>query len=136
MAKENTKPVDLSQFDAAIRKQDEGILVPIMGMDGKTPLGFSIRIAGPDSERARAAGEAMTDELIENESLGRLTAKQSAERGIRYLAKVTVGWEPYIMLDGQELAYSEEAAVKLYQRFAFIKEQLDRKGGRAAFLKE
>lgn len=136
MSKETAKPLDLAQFDAAIRKQDEGILVPIMGMDGKTPLGFSIRIAGPDSDRARAAGEAMTDELIESENIGRLSAKQSSERGIRYLAKVTIGWEPYIVIDGKEMAYSEENAVMLYQRFAFIKEQLDRKGGRAAFLKE
>jgi hypothetical protein len=129
MSKKEVAPVDLAQFDAAVAKQEEGILVPILGMDGKTSLGFSIRVAGPDSKRAKDAQEELADELIESENLTRLQAREVADRGYRYLAKVTMGWEPAIVLDGQEMAYSEENAEKLYRRFNFIKEQVDRAAG-------
>lgn len=129
MTKKEIAPVDLAQFDAAVAKQEEGILVPILGMDGKSSLGFSIRVAGPDSKRAKGAQEELADELIESENLTRLQAREVADRGFRYLAKVTMGWEPAIVLDGQEMIYSEENAEKLYRRFNFIREQVDRAAG-------
>lgn len=133
---EKKAPVDLAQFDTAVQKQDEGILVPILGMDNRTSLGFSIRVAGPDSARAKAAQEALADELIEQQNMSQLSAAQIAERSVRYVAKVTMGWEPNVVLDGQQLAYTEENAAKLYVRFNFIKEQVDRAGGsRARFTK-
>ena len=138
MAKRTTpsEPVDLSSFDGMVQRQEEGILVPIMGPDGKSPLGFSIRVAGPDSARAREAQEELADELIEQEVATRLAARDMADRGFKYLSKVTLGWEPSIKLDGAELAYSEENAEKLYRRFNFVKEQVDRAAGsRARFTK-
>ena len=143
MAKTEKQPVDLAQFDEAVKKQGAGILVPILGMDGRTPLGFSIRVAGPDSDRAKQAQDDLSEELIDQQNMARMSARDAAQRGLRYLAKITMGWEkadgsdgPAIVLDGEALAYSEENAVKLYQRFAFIKEQVDRAAGsRARFLK-
>jgi len=124
-----TEPVDLASFDEMVQRQEEGISVPIMGPDGKSPLGFSIRVAGPDSSRAKEAQEDLADELIASENLTRLQAREVAERGLRFLAKVTLGWEPAIILDKQELAFSEENAIKLYTRYNFIKEQVDRAAG-------
>jgi hypothetical protein len=136
MSKTESKPVDLSAFDGAMKLQEEGLLVPIVGMDGKTPLGFSVRIAGPDSERAIAAQEAMGNELIEREDISTLSAKDRRASMVRYLARVTMAFEPYVAIGGQQLSYSEENAVKLYSQYPFIREQVDRSAGkRAAFLK-
>lgn len=128
---------DLSSFDIAMKRQEEGILIPIVSMDGKTPLGFSIRVAGPDSERAIAAGEAMGNELIERENLATLTSKDRRESMVRYLARVTLEFVPCVLIDGKEFSYSEENAVMLYSRYPFIREQVDRSASkRAAFLKD
>lgn len=128
--------IDLSSFEDAIQKQEKGIDVPILGMDGKTPLGLTIRVAGPDSDRAQRAQEELADELIEQENMTRLNARDAAKRGIKYLARITIGWTPDVVLDGQELAYSPENAEKVYTRFRFIREQVDRAAGnRARFIK-
>ncbi|MDJ1465655.1 hypothetical protein [Nitratireductor sp. GZWM139] len=135
-AKTEKKAVDLSSFDDAKAKHEAGIEIAIVGPDGKTPMGFSIRAAGPDSERAQIAQEELADELIEQENLTRLKAREAAQRGIRYLAKLTMGWVPNIILDGQELEFSEENAEKLYRRHRFIREQVDKAAGnRARFTK-
>lgn len=128
--------VDLSTFDEAIKKQEDGIPVPIVGMDGKTDLGFSIRVAGPDSERAMLAKEELGDKMISEERFGAVSAKEAVANGIQYLAKITIGWEPAIKLDGKEMEYSVENAVKVYTRFNFIREQVDLAAGkRSRFIK-
>lgn len=128
--------LDLSSLDEAIRKQDEGIAVEIKGLDGKTPLGLVVKVAGPDSQRAQAAQEELADELIAEENLGRMSAGEATRRGIRYLARITLGWEPAVTLDGKEMGYSVENAEALYTRFRFIREQVDKAAGnRARFTK-
>lgn len=135
MTDKTNAPIDLSGFDAAIQAQEEGILVPIKGMDGKTDLGLSIRVAGPDSDRARQAQQELSDELIAEEKLN-LSAGEIVERSIRYVAKITLGWEPAIKMDGKEMAYSEANAVKLYTKYNFIYEQVNKAAGnRANFTK-
>ena len=130
-----TKAIDLSDIEASISRQDEGIDVALVGLDGKTPLGITIRVAGPDSARAIAAQEAQTDELLERQDASKPTAKQLAERGVAYLARVTIGWSPNIVIESEERAYSEENAVLLYTRLRFIREQVDRAAGnRARFM--
>ncbi len=130
-----TESIDLSAIEAAISRQDEGIDVPILGLDGKTPLGITIRVAGPDSARAIAAQEAQTDDLLERQDANKPTAKQLAERGIAYLARVTLDWSPVVKVDGEDRAYSVENAELLYRKFRFIREQVDRAAGnRARFM--
>lgn len=148
MAKSQTQAVDLAQFDAAVQRQEDGILVPIVSMDGKTPLGFSIRVAGPDSARSTEALDAIQQELIEEASLDLPKPSDNAHRRLRYFAKVTMDFVPdarddgttpdyAIVLDGEPLPFSEENAAKLYQRFRFIYLQVAAKADtRAAFLKD
>lgn len=124
------EPADLSAFDGFVAKQNEGFPVDIVGPDGKTPLGYTIRIAGPDSEKAMKARELLSDELADREEIKKLYAAEINARGIRYLAMITIGWEPSVKMDGRELEFSEENAVALYQRFAFIRDQVDAKAGR------
>jgi hypothetical protein len=132
-----TAGVDLAQFDDAVKRQNDGIEIEIKSMDGKTPLGFSIKVAGPDSDVATKAQEELADQLIEDGDISRLKAREAADQGIKYLARITLGWAPAIVLDGQKLEYSPANAEKLYRRFKFIREQVDRAAGkRAAFLKK
>lgn len=147
--KKNTspaEPVDLSKFDDAVKRMEDGILVPIVSMDGKSPLGFSIKVAGPDSERAQQALNDIQQELIEEGSDQPATSADVALRRMKYFAKVTIDFVPderpdgttpdvAVKLDGEPLPYSEENASKLYQRFRFILQQVQLKADtRAAFL--
>ena len=132
---ETAAVVDLAQFDEAVKRQNDGVKVDIKSMDGKTPLGFWIRVAGPDSERAIKAQEEMADELIEEGSASPTSAAERDRRGRRHLAKITMEWGPKIILDGAELTCSVENAEKLYSRFRFIRDQIDvPAGNRARFL--
>lgn len=137
--------LDLSAFDAAIKRQEQGIEVDILGPDD-TPIGLKIKVAGPDSQRAQKAEEELTDELLAemaDDPAGgrkvrrRAKAADAMKRNIRYLARLTMGWEPPVALDGKPpMAYSIENAEELYTRFRFIREQVDAAGGnRARFTK-
>ncbi|MFM2129058.1 MAG: hypothetical protein RL477_604 [Pseudomonadota bacterium] len=121
--------VDLSAIEASIRRQDEGIVVDIMGPDGKTPLGLRIRVAGPDSARAVAAQDALTDELLAAQNDGKPTAATYSARRVRWLAKLTLSWEGKVRFDGAEHEFSEAAAAALYERFPFVLNQIDRAAG-------
>lgn len=126
--------VDLSAIEASIRRQDEGIVVDILGPDGKTPLGLKIRVAGPDSARARDGLEDLTDELATGGGTGTTTKAERRDHGLRYLAKMTIGWEGQVKFDGVVQDFSEQAALALYRRFKFIASQVDNAAGdRARF---
>lgn len=128
-------PVDLAEFDKLTKAQEDGIDVEIKGPDGKTPLGFSIKIAGPDSERRKKAVQAIMDERIEDEDLDAPTAADNAENVKRVTAAATISWTSFI-LDGSEYPCTEDNALALYSRFAWMYEQVLAKGARrSAFTK-
>jgi len=126
---------DLAQFDSIQGLQEEGIDVAIKGPDGKTDLGFSIRVAGPDSTRQKAAILKLRDERLESDDITPLSSEQITERQLRGLAMSIISWTPF-KLDGVEPRFSEGAAMKLFKRFPWIREQVETKAGsRLAFLK-
>lgn len=139
-------PIDLSNFDGMVARQESGLLVPIYGPDGKSRLGFSISVAGPDSDRALKALDEIQQDLIAQASLEPATASDIAQRRIQYFAKVTLAFVPdqrpdgttpdfAMKFDGAPLPYTEENAVKLYNRYRFILSQVQAKADtRAAFL--
>ncbi len=131
------KKADLSAFGAAVKRQNEGIEVEIIGPDGETPTGLKIRIAGPDSARAQRAQEQLADDLIAKQVDGKIKAADATKRGTAYLAKITLGWTPEVITDGEEeFAYSEEAAARLFTKYRYLREQVDRAAGdRARFTK-
>lgn len=124
--------LDLSGFDAAAKRHEEGIVVDIIGPDGETPSGLKIRVAGPDSQRARKAQEDLAASLIAQENIGKPKASETTRRGIEFLARITLGWEPAVKIDGKEMVYSVENAEKLYGRYSFIRDQVDRAAGKRA----
>ena len=140
MTEQQKGALDLSAFDAAVKRQEQGIEVDILGPDGETPIGLKIKVAGPDSQRAQKAQEELADGLLEKQArkgkIARVKPAEARKRGIMYLARVTIGWSPAVKLDGKELAYSVENAERLYTALPFIREQVDEAGGdRARFMK-
>lgn len=128
---------DLASFDSAIEAQEGGLEVEIRGPDGKQlgPNGWRIRIAGPDSKRFRDASAAITQERIDSENAIELTAEDIQKNAVRILAKCTLGWTPIIM-GGKEIECTEANARKIYEKYSFVREQLERKAGnRRAFFR-
>lgn len=125
---------DLDVFDDLQKRQNAGIDVPISGPDGKS-LGFSIRVAGPDSDLQRQAEEDIVNERIERQDGSSMKAADLAEARLRALARVTLGWGEF-RRGGAVYPYSYENAVKLYRDLPFIRDQINAKAGsRAAFMK-
>ena len=123
---------DLSQFDALQAAQEAGLDVEIRGPDNKK-LGFTIRIAGPDSVRQRRAIEKMAAERLASDDPTPLSPAELFDRQTRGLAIATISWTPF-KLDGTVYELNEENAYKLYTRFAFIRDQVaERAGRRSAF---
>lgn len=123
---------DLSRFDALQAAQEAGIDVEIRGPDNKK-LGFSIRIAGPDSTRQRRAIEKMAAERLASDDPTPLTAAELYDRQTRGLASSTISWTPF-KLDGGIYELTEESAYALYVRLPFIRDQVaERAGRRSAF---
>ena len=126
-------PKDLAEFDSLQKNQDEGIEVKIKDPNGQD-VGITIKVAGPDSERQRKAIEKLQNERLQSEDVLPMTAEDLARQQVRGLAMSVMGWTP-IILGGEELKYSEENAIKLFNRFPFIRDQVQAKAGkRAAFL--
>lgn len=126
MAKKRKAPDDLSELDEIIRLQEEGLLVQIMHMDGVTPLGFGIYVAGPDSERAVEARRQMSIEAADRESLEPLTPEERFIQATKYLSRISIRFWGRAKLDGRVLSDSEDDFFALYKRFRFIREQVDR----------
>lgn len=127
------KTLDLSRFDSLTKAQEDGIDVQINGPDGK-PLGFTIKVAGPDSARQKAAQQAMVDERLQRQVATPPTAEEIDTSSRKLLASSTMGWDEF-ELDGAPYQFSVENAAALYERFPFIREQVDRAAGnRARFL--
>jgi hypothetical protein len=125
---------DLSAFDGLKEAQENGIDVEIKDPTGR-PIGVAIKIAGPDSERQRKAIQALTNERLNNEDAATATAEDIERNTLKILASSVISWTP-IVLDGSDLPCTEENAIRLFSRFPFIREQVEKRAGkRAGFLK-
>lgn len=96
---------------------------------------ITITLLGKDSDVFIKATNANTNRILKQGGRAKITAEGSRADGIAVLARCTVDWDG-IKVEGEELACTYENAVKLYDRFGFIREQVDEFiGDRANFLK-
>ena len=70
---------DIGSFDALTKAQDDGIDVPIVHPVTREPIGLTIRVAGPDSERQRAARRMITNARLQTRSMKLPTAEELEE---------------------------------------------------------
>jgi hypothetical protein len=120
--------VDLSRYDALQQNQEAGLDIEIRDPSGKK-LGFSIRVAGPDSTRQRKAVEKMAADRMASEDPTPLTPAELYDRQTRGLAIATLSWSPF-KLDGGIYELTENSAYALYNRFPFIRDQVNERAGR------
>lgn len=127
------EPVDLADFDSMQTAQEDGVDVVIKDPRGKD-LGFTIRVAGPDSDRQKDAQQSFVDQRIADQKSGPFDSDELIALSIHVLAASTIDWSPFVM-DRKPLEYSYENAKRLYLRFPFIRDQIQAAAGsRARFL--
>lgn len=123
-------PADLSEFDPYVQAQEQGLPVEILGPDNESPIGFSIILPGPESNRVQEARDQMQKDLLARESTDPLTPGEQYEQGTRFLARCCIKFLGAAKLDGKILQDTEDDFYKLFVRFRFIRQQVDVKIGR------
>jgi len=123
------KPFDLGQIDtiAACNKPFElEIVHPI----SKEKTGVFISVVGKDSDAYRGRIKAIANESLARDAFAGQRGKvdipnidKMETKNIDSLVAATVGWRN-VVLDGEELAFSAEAARKVYQRILPVREQV------------
>lgn len=129
--------MDLSNFDLTGSEELElrhpGTGLPLENDEGEA---MTITLVGIDSSEWRQAQRKLTNRRLSLARKGQqsaLDADALEEEGIDTLVACTKGWAG-IQLDGEPLPFSAENARKLYTRFVWIREQVDRfVGNRANF---
>lgn len=132
--KKTAKPVvDLAEYDSLQTKQEEGLDVEIKDPAGR-PIGFTIKVAGPDSERQRDAQQGFVDQRVASMKTGSFDSDELKALHLHVVTESTIGWSEFV-LDGKKFPFSVENAKVLYVRFPWIREQVDLvAGSRARFL--
>ncbi len=108
---------DLDAFAALTQSQIDGLSVEIMAPDGK-PVGLTIVIAGPDSDRVIEAQRAAVDRRDSEWD----TKKQAAENKAVVAASV-LSWSPLPVLGGQTLECTPENVLRVLNAIPFIYDQ-------------
>lgn len=122
-------PTDLSELDQLVAKQAAGVVIDVYNMDGRSPLGFGILIAGPDSDQATEARNTMQSEIQALLASGEVDDVDPAQREVvelNYLARISKEFIGKATLDKKPLENTEADFYKLYKRFRFIRLQIDR----------
>ena len=119
--------MDLSSFDVSEAASRGATLIlrnPATGEDLFADDGkpITITLLGSDSSEYRKRIRATANQRINSRK--KRTVEQIEQESIEMLAAVTQGWCG-IVVDGEEVAFSQDEAKKLYRRFSWITEQVD-----------
>ena len=119
--------IDLSALDTK-KGAEEGFKLDLRHPKTNEPLGIWIHVLGADSEtyheQMREFRRRRT-ELLKRNMRATFSPEEAEAEGLDLLASVTRAWSEHMMLDGEKLIFSTGAARKLYERFAWIREQVD-----------
>jgi hypothetical protein len=136
--------IDLAALDT-VQGSNEGFEVSIYNPATTENLGLFITVLGKDSDEFQRVSRAQQKKRMEKMSKGgfrntNVPVESSEADGIQLLAAVTKSWrqgeKQTITLDGRELDCSKDNAAMIYERFPWIREQVDVAiGDRANFIK-
>lgn len=133
------KSVDLSSIDT-VKGSNEGFDVRIYHPGTNEDLDIVINILGKDSDEFQKVSRAQNKKRMAKMTKGgfRNTAvpvEEIEQDSIQLLAACTKSWSG-IVVDGKPVEFSQDNAVMIYERFPWIKEQVDvAMGDRANFIK-
>jgi hypothetical protein len=95
--------------------------IPLDGSDGK-PVVF--KVVGIDSEQYRAAQRSAQNRRLSKKTRMKITAEQLEHEVLESIVACTVGWSNNFEVDGAAMKFSAENAKTLYQRFPWLREQV------------
>ena len=140
------KMIDLASMDT-VKGSNEGFDVKIYHPGTLVDLGIVINVLGKDSDEFQKVSRSQSKKRMAKMTKGGFRAQSMTPPpeeieadGLDLLAKCTKSWKQgdknAITLDGKELEFSYGAAVVIYTRFPWMKEQIDiAVGDRANFIK-
>ena len=135
MTEQNGAPFDLASLDSMMKAQEEGVEVNIYHPGTGEDLGIVVKVAGPDSKRVHDARRAISDQRLKQRRLQPMTAAEVDREMIVLLSESILDWRG-VVVSGQNIEYSREAARRLLERFPFIREQIEKVvGDRRDFIK-
>lgn len=121
--------MDLSTFDTSDIANAGAVLElrdpagnPVLQDDG-SPV--TITLLGEDSDVVTQASNRNANQFLRGTSAGgqAVTAEMSKTNEINKFASATVGWNG-IVVDGEAVKFSTDAAKALYRRFPWIRDQV------------
>ena len=134
------KKVDLAAIDT-VKGSNEGFNVRIFHPGTNEDLDISITVLGKDSDAFQKVSRAQNKKRMAKMQKGGfrnvspVPIEEIEQDGIALLAACTTGWTG-VIIEGKEVAFSTDNAVMVYERFPWIKEQIDVAiGDRANFIK-
>jgi hypothetical protein len=133
------KAVDLSSIDT-VKGSNDGFDVQIYHPGTNEDLGSTIKVLGKDSDKFIKVSRGQNKKRMAKMTKGgfRATAipvEEIEQDSLMLLAACTVGWVG-VVVDGKALDFNEDNAVMVYERFPWIREQVDAAmGDRANFIK-
>lgn len=129
---------DLSSFgDGLLRAQEEGIEVDILNPKTGDPIGLTVKICGPDSDRSRRIRRQQIEERVRRRKP--MSAVDLEADGLKIIAASVMSWnfKEGVTIDGKVPACTPSEIEAVLRRFPFIRDQLDvAAGDRAGFMKD
>jgi len=137
---EKKKVIDLAAIDT-VKGSNEGFDVRIFHPGTNEDLDITISVLGKDSDDFQKVSRAQNKRRMSKMQKGGFRnvttppIEEVESDGIDLLAKCTTGWTG-VIIEGKEIKFSVDNAVMVYERFPWIKEQVDIAiGDRANFIK-
>ena len=129
--------MDLNKLDLN-QLSNEGAWVDLLHPATGSKLPMKIKILGKDSDKFIQLSEEFRRSSLEDMKANKTTEQKiqsSKEYGDKLLISCTIAWEG-IELDGKKLDCTPDNVKAVYQRFSWIKEQIDTAiADRANFIK-
>ena len=132
--------VDLSTIDT-VKGSNEGFDVRIYHPGTNEDLDIIINVLGKDSDEFQKVSRAQSKKRLAKMTKGGFRQNQPApieeieQDGLQLLAACTKSWSG-VVIEGKEIAFNLDNAVMIYERFPWLKEQVDTAiGDRANFIK-
>lgn len=127
--------VDLTQFADLIPAQEEGIVVDILHPATGEPIGVTIKVAGPDSQRARKARQSVMNANLRSNPASKPTAVEIEASARKITAKSVISWEG-VSEQETPLECTVENVQRVFADYPFIYEQVSiAAANRAGFIK-
>ena len=135
------KVIDLAVIDT-VKGSNEGFDIKIYHPGTMVDLGITINVLGKDSNEFQKISRAQSKKRMSKMNRGGFRVQnmipppeEIEADGLELLAKCTKFWSG-VVIDNKEIEFSYDNALMVYERFPWMKEQVDTAiGDRANFIK-